>query len=463
MDKLNDVQAARIIANEIMTRAGLFSGMKTDRHDIYAACGYPKSISFSDYRERYERDGIAKRVVEILPRKCWRVDPVVYETEDPRETEFEIKWNDLVRSLQLRLLFNFERLDVLSGIGRYGILFLGFDDGDDFSTPVKHREGARLLYVRPFDESSAEILSYEQDTGNERYGKPDTYRIRMDPTATSGTTSSYIVHWTRTIHVADNLDMDDVFGEPRLKPVWNYILDLEKVAGGSAEMFWQGGFPGISFEMPPDADLDTETIGDMKDQIHSYIHGMARYLTLRGVTAKSMTPQVADPRNHVEVLMSLIGATIGIPYRMFLGSEEARLASIQDKENMNDTIVARQNQYLTPTFIRPFVDRCQNAGVLPEAIGGSVEVEWPDLYKPNPKDRAEVSLTKARALGEYAGRPQSQDIIPPKIFLMSFLDMEASEVDAIEEELESHIRDEEQDAEKLRKSLEDEEQVPEEK
>ena len=47
-----------------------------------------------------------------------------------------------------------------------------------------------------------------------------------------------LVHASRVIHVAEDILDDEVYGIPRLEPLYNYLDDLLKVVGGSAEMFW---------------------------------------------------------------------------------------------------------------------------------------------------------------------------------------------------------------------------------
>ena len=47
----------------------------------------------------------------------------------------------------------------------------------------------------------------------------------------------------------------------------------------------------------------------------------------------------------------------GVPYRILVGSEEAKLASSQDKRTWNERVQKRRDNYLTPMVVRPFVDR----------------------------------------------------------------------------------------------------------
>jgi len=65
------------------------STLLNDPKDINEECGYPDEITISMYKEMYKREGVAKRVVNILPEDTWSSLPDIYETEKSDETEFE--------------------------------------------------------------------------------------------------------------------------------------------------------------------------------------------------------------------------------------------------------------------------------------------------------------------------------------------------------------------------------------
>lgn len=143
-----------------------------ERRNIEEECGYPPIDSQIDshfYRNLWERDPIAARVVEVLPKECWQVQPLVYELEKSEQpTAFEEAWDALGRSLVVGsqgwhqdekgspVWEYLLRADILSGIGQYGVILLGLDDikpnsnADMVSilaTPVKGVEEAYSLPI----------------------------------------------------------------------------------------------------------------------------------------------------------------------------------------------------------------------------------------------------------------------------------------------------------------------------
>ena len=146
--------------------------------DINYSCGYPDTISTSDYRALYDREGLAARVVSIWPDESWAMIPEIYETEKEDVTEFEKQWKKLLDDIEI---FHYlHRIDVLSGIGRFGILLLGLDDGKELREPVEgineltgEKVGTgkqrKLLYLRPFDENVVKIDALEKDASSPRF------------------------------------------------------------------------------------------------------------------------------------------------------------------------------------------------------------------------------------------------------------------------------------------------------
>lgn len=429
MAKKPSLQSSRMNRNEadvyqtaLLSRQALLQKLMGGKEkDINKECGYPSRISISNYKDLYDREGIAARVVDIYPTETWQEDPEVVESMKGKESKFEKAWEKLCEDLNL--YHYLASVDELSGVGRFGILFLGINDGKPFSEPVNgiNAKGERvgktayqLMYLRAMDESCVKIKAFEKDINNPRHGKPTVYTVTFRGEEGQADVVAD-VHWHRVIHVADNRGNSEVFGRPRMQNVYNRLYDLRKVLGGSGEMFWKGGFPGLSFEINPDmtdADFDEKSIGE---QVRRYDWGLQRYLAIQGVTAKSLTVQVADPSKHVETALRAIAITIGCPFRIFLGSEQAQLASSQDVKSWNKRLRKRQLKYVTPFIVKPLVERLLAFGTLPEVGKEGYKVVWPDLNAPSDEDKAKVGKERTEALNLYVSSGLST-LIPPKEF-----------------------------------------------
>ena len=470
LSKLSANQAKSLIENASLIRSSFLTKLFDDRRDIDDECGYSKTITMEQYSYLYDREGVAKRVVALLPDDSWKVDPEIEENSESEETEFEEAWRMLQK--EHNLYHYMHRVDELSGIGQFGILLLGLSDGGELKDPVPGinergeptEEGAalELTFVRAFDQSAVSVFQQETDQINPRFNQPTMYKILFQDAEalskgqqssitgdTSGKTtltnpqSEVMVHWTRVIHIADNRKTSDVYGIPRMQNVYNRLMDIRKVLSGSGEMFWKGAFPGYSFEMTPEAIAGGATIDAtaMRAEFEDFSNGLQRYIATTGITAKSLLPQVADPKNHLESQFTYIAIALSVPLRIFLGSEQAKLASTQDKDTWNGRIRRRQERYLSPMLIRPFVDRLLAFGVLPEPAEGYT-VAWPDLSTPSDKDIAELAKDRTDALAKYVHGAVDQ-LIPPAEYLTKFMNMEPEDVEAI---LEAALSQMEQEA-----------------
>lgn len=139
----------RLVSNEfLLTRDALNRALFDPRRDVYAECGYPRSPTLEAFLELYERLEYAKTCVELYPSECWQVQPTVFEEEEGDTiTPFEEAWDNLGRDIRGEASWYGEeadnpvwhylqRVDKESGLGRYGVLLIGIDDGKSLQEPV---------------------------------------------------------------------------------------------------------------------------------------------------------------------------------------------------------------------------------------------------------------------------------------------------------------------------------------
>lgn len=398
--------------------AGILGKTFGSDRDMYTVLGYRTSIDFAHYQAKYARQDVAKRIIEAPPRSTWRGDIRVSEDEDSEtQTPFEEGWADL--NSRLRVLYNLERADRVSGIGRYGALLIGLKDGRKMEQEVGALKGPEsVLYLKPLSEGSAEILEYEKNTTSERFGQPTFYRADLGSVETIGSQattnlSSIVVHWTRIIHIAEGKTFDEVFGTPRLESVYNRLDDLEKVVGGTAEMYWQSAVRGLHVNINPEfrmGDLSgdmTDAYSDLQDELDEYFNGLRRVIRTQGVDVTPLEGQTPDPYHTFEMLMAVVSAATGIPKRILTGSERGELASSQDDINWAARVQERRKQFAEPEILRPFLDRMLLWGVLPEPSGGLYQIQWPSLFELNESEKASVAKDRLEGLAKYTPVPET--------------------------------------------------------
>ncbi len=497
-----------IISNAMTERFGWMERMMKPRRDIDGECGYPTvaDLDAGDYRDVYDTDALAARIVEVLPKESWQVQPKVYEDEDPEnETEFETAYSQLPKYLggtyswyndiDGSILWDyFLRLDIASGIGHYGILLLGINDGRPLWQPLKEFEGLdsyaplgtdamygtqpevgdstgydptttkmiagqgplayaspvphdvklptgggdaeqrteempgrpgdgnKLIYLKVFDETLAQITRYEKDPTNPRFGQPQIYRLTFnDPrhnqsSAAGLPVATSHVHWSRVIHYTDTSRCNDVLGYPRMQQLFKRIIDALKTYAAAGEGFWQQCFSMLSIETNPnlggDVQIDHKGI---RGQLANLRNRLQRHLVLAGATAKTLPPTVNDPTPFINVFIEVICIFLGCPVRVFKGSERGELASSQDDSSWNDRLRHRQMFVLTPKLMVPFINRLIQCKVLPEPKDG-FHITWPDLEALSDKDKAAIAQQLTAAMSAYVSG-QCENIMTPFYFL----------------------------------------------
>lgn len=409
--------------------------------DLYEALGYKTTLVWGDYWNKYVRGGIAKRIVDAPAKATWRghpelINPNAGETRDSKDP-LTSKWNELAK--RLRLWHYMERVDKMAGIGRYGGMFIGFNDGRTLDKEVGPCDD--VMYLSPYHAGDLTVGDINQDVHSPRFGMPEYYNIAMrrEPDTAKGKQYQHNrVHWTRVIHVAEGLLEDEVYGTPRLEAVYNHVDDLIKIVGSSGEMFYRGAFPGYTFNLDSEAELDDNTADDLDDEIEEYMHQMKRYLRVQGVDVQAIEQQVASPQEHAETLLMLIAGTTEIPKRILTGSEEGKLASSQDQANWNSRIDERRRDFAEPVILRPFIERLMTYKVLPSI---DYDVSWPDIEALDEGTKAEIATKRAEALFRYTTSPGAMTVVPPHRFRRDFLGYSEAESERIEKEIEGISED----------------------
>lgn len=425
------------------------------RRNIAEECGFPDPVSFSSekFKHLFDTDAIAARVVELLSRECWQTQFEIYESEDSEvATPFESFVNNLSNSLRSEQGYHkpkptegdlvkeyLARADVECGKGRYGIVLVGIDDGLDLKEPAPFTPSdnptRKLIYLRVFPEVYAQISVRENDRKNPRYGQPLIYNVTFDSVDEgslmgSGPMRNGQVHWSRIVHIVDNPTSGEVLGVPRLSPVLYDVLTAQKPRYGSGEIYWKNAQQKLSFETHPQlgGDVLIDTAG-MKRQIEQVMNGLQQWWALKGMHVNAISPTSIDPQPYIDACISTICIKLGVPIRIFKGSERGELASNQDDDAWNDRLKERQNRFITPRIIVPFYNRLINLGVLPIPTNGYT-VDWPDLTSQSEKDKADIGATKVTALSNAISSGLTA-VIPVEDILTKFAGMDEKEAQMI--------------------------------
>ena len=409
------------------------------RRQLYEALGYEKDPQWEHYYAKYDRGGIATAIVDKPVKDCWGDTPIIHDKVDEdndQSTAFEEAVENFfegegIRGSPLEML---ETLDRMARLGEFALLFYGFNDeavssgdADDLKNPVATEslnglDDLSYLGVyhqgRVGDENTDGIF-LDDDVTSQRFQRPDHYKVDLDDEDRVGIE----IHHSRIEHVAETPTDDPLYGRPILRAVYNRLDDLEKLLGGSAEMFWRGAYPGLVITPPdgaqfeagsgaysaPGTDVNDDPVGESQaSQLdREWRHGLKRVFALQG-NVEMMTPSVADPSNHIESQFLEISAALDIPQSILMGNETGERATQEDRRMYHEYLSRRRVRHCEDHILRPVIDRLIAYGILPEPTGDGYNVEWPPLDEPTESERAKTAKTKADALNTAtAGMPDT--------------------------------------------------------
>jgi hypothetical protein len=413
---LQQAWALRINASSLSGRAAIagqlgkaFGG---DR-DYYTELGYPVDPQFEQYYGMYEREGIASRVIEAPATDSWKDAPEILDGNEELgyETDTGFVKEATALATRLKLWHYFKRADILTGIGRYGILLVGVSGEKQLNEPLEASDvsdASSIIYLKPYHEGTAKVKTIEKDTTDPRFGLVKTYAVTLDDEM--GTDQE--IHHSRVIHILENPTESEIYGKPRLQRVLNYLMDVTKTVGGSAEILWQIMDRGMQADIDPEYDITPEEEDALEDEFEAYYHKLQRYIRTRGVTVNPLgAGNPSDPTGIFKILIGLVSASTDIPQRKLLGSERGELASTQDDVNWASYITSRQNNFTEPVILRPFFDMMITLGALPVPDSGTYDFKFPSVFQLNPVEQTDVNKTKAEILNLVA--PFGADLVVP--------------------------------------------------
>lgn len=411
----NDQEALVHLASALVGRsrmaqkAGFQYGNK---RDIFAVAGYPSdaNLGYEQFYALYKRGDIAGRIVDMPPSTTWKKPPEV-SVEGVESSNFVDDFENLAK--RLRLWNRLERVDRLSGIGRYGVLLIGVSGDDvELRQPLETVASPEdIVYLSAYPEEDAHIEVWDTSPFSPRFGHPELYKLSLSSGVPGFSTPDVLVHHSRVIHIAEDLLTDDVFGRPRLERVYNRLMDLEKVTASTGEAYWQLAVRILTGRLDAEAEISEKDLDSMRDAMEEIVHDLRRQFLGAGAELEWLQSSPPDPKSAADMYMFLIAAAAGIPKRILFGTETGERASTQDERQWLGTIAERQERFAEPMILRAFIDRMIGVGAIspPEGENG-YEVYWPALYQASDQEKADTNKATAevaKALTPLGGDPSN--------------------------------------------------------
>jgi hypothetical protein len=357
--------------------------------------------------ERSEK-GLASRIVEYFPQQTWGNGLYVVEVDNDTITPFEKEVQDIIDNFNI--IETFTRLDVESGTGHFAILMLGIgrqnqSEGINFELPLPKDTKNELLWVRVFHERQCEVAAIDENPVSKRWGLPTLYKIYPHRRTNSygkviADQSKFIlVHYSWIVHFSPNARSGEIYGQPDLAKVWDYLHDLELVSGSFAQIYFKTARSWVVSDVKADYELDEAEQEKFKQKWKDAQESLDTHIVSEGFETDIIDSSQKPMSAEIGCYITLIATTLGVSQRVFSGTEEGKLASDQDRRNTGD-VARRRRERIGAKLVRAFLEILFTSLVL-KRPSNSFRVEF------NPEDEMTMS-EKIQALVDLSTANKNQ-------------------------------------------------------
>lgn len=366
-------------------------GLDSKRPDAWNEYGYKEQLSFQDFFNLYTRHGIAKGVVDRIAEKVFQTAPWVIqgpkEDEKKPETPWELEFQTMAEDVDL--WWYFKEAYAMRMVGGWSAMILVFgNDKGKLSDEVE--KSAVLTDIIPV--WRGQLQPSEQDAvGNVKLWNYtptgfDATDLQKAPPASIHPSRIYIVG-------------DYKRGRSILEAGYNSFVDMEKIAGGSAEGTLKNAARQLHINYAADANPvkrgqpEDELVDELNDQAKALNTRSDLVLATQAATVNPLVATMPDPEKPFNVSLQTCMASVRIASRIVVGSQTGERASVEDIRDFNERCQGDREGEVAREA-RGFVRHLEKYKLI--EAGGRITIMWDDLAEPTRGDRADLALKMAQ-------------------------------------------------------------------
>lgn len=312
--------------------------------------GYPPIINFSHYKYIYDKTPVAAAVIDHY-LQAWAPPPIVVDADENGKFAQEFaKW-----AAETMLWTELRKADKLALLGNYSVLLLR--TSGELSIPM----GAVAGSITGVEAFAMDEFSVRQTTNKREIEGYDISPGEMK------------VHLSRTIHIAHNCLVGKVWGKPALLPVFNLAYDYMKASGAAAHNLWSSALATRMINLPQSP--TAEQAEDIAKKFSRLQDGIDRVGVFQGIESFKSEQQREIAGHYMEVLFKCVGMATGIPYKILIGTQEAKIAGQADEAAWERKLNSRRKEQCEANIIRPLINKLIESGTIRKP-NGMVKVVW---------------------------------------------------------------------------------------
>lgn len=378
------------------------------RQNVWEFSGYPEKVTFDMYFTMSARDGFGKAGIHDIVNKCWQTHPIITDGEqkgkkDKSETPFEKDLKVLIK--KHHLFVRLKGLDWRQRVGRYAGIIPSVRESKDIkpSDPLIGLNGIEaIIKLTPVFESQIDTqdVSTVSDFNDPAFGNPTHYNYRQNVQGDRNPIDNTEVQLdpSRVFVFAEGSDDGTIFGVPALEGGFNSLLNMEKIAGGSAEGLKKNASQRVVSDITQGQNghilNDPDKQASFKQNAADFQKGIDSMLLTYGMDTKTLQSTLSDPTQPFSISLNNFAASISEPSAILAGQQSGIQASDKDNTEWNQTASGRCNNTLTDSLIIPFFEYLIEIGAMAPPTN-EIVVTWPDFSEPNTKDKLAGGKTMA--------------------------------------------------------------------
>lgn len=397
---VNHVQRQLDAARTRLAKMGHTMSGDTKRQQAWCEYGFPDHVSNDDLFKMYSRNPIAFSGVDKTIKRCWSTYPRFESQSSP-------EWAEQVNAiLDESFWAAFAEADRRRLAGRFSGLVLRYktraDEIYQYKDPVKGSQKLGMATPMPVWGTALKPTEYSADNAKKQ-GIPETWTYTPDAYgAQKG--EQLTIHTDRLFILGDFSDNADGF----LIPVYNDLINLEKITGGTGESFLKNAARQIAIEYESGIDwaaiaksynIKLEDLRVATDRYMKMINsGSDSAISVQGGKVNMLTTTIADPEPSHRVTTMNVAAGFNMPTKILVGSQSGERASVEDYKEWNGTCQSRRTGGINPEIKRMLAEKLVPHGIVPPPPT-DYAVKWDDLTASTQEQR----LANAKLMADING------------------------------------------------------------
>jgi uncharacterized protein len=356
--------------------------------------GYPMQVDFYMHWNMYKRNGLAAAGINIPISLCWLDYPAVREGDD--ENDEETPWELTVKKLfkRLKLHKQMKDADRMQMVGRYSALFVRVRDGLTPDKPLGIIKPEQIIEIVPVWEGQLEPNDTDQDPVSERFDRPVNYTYSSSGTGNQNekASSSFQIHHSRLIILAEGAVGASIYGEPANEAGFNALLDWDKIRGSGGEASWLAAANKqiLTKQANVSGMVDSKMLDGINEALKDMREGLDESLFLNGLEAKPMGATVPDPKIYKDMALEEYCASRMLPAKIVVGTQSGVKAGDEDTAGLMRTMQSRRLNTIND-FYEDVMNWFYVHGVLVTPQDGH-SLEWSDLTAPSAMAKIDAAV-----------------------------------------------------------------------